>query len=437
MADVDLEGVTEEELLRELTRRRVGRMGADSAEAEEASLVAGEELSRAALQAWLSTAASNETSAAKPCPQCGKLVPVRGKKRERTIRAVSGEVRVARNYHYCSACRAGFHPLDRQLGLPEHGTLTAAMERRVLDFGVNDPFEEAAARWAVHYPTTISENLVRCVVERVGLALGAADRDRIQSLALPKRAAAAVLVVQADGGMVPTRDTDRWREVKVGAVVRQDCHLSSREAPRGQVVEARYAAHLGGVDEFRERLDALLRAESANDVPCVVWVGDGAPWIWNIADEICPHAIQVLDWYHAVEAASECAKSAMGPTDPCVRLFVARVKQLLWEGSIDALQAELQACRLMAPKETQKALTVLSGYYEKNRHRLGYRELLERGLVIGSGIIEAANKHVIQTRMKQAGQHWNTTRADRMADLRALYSTAGAARLHAVIRQAA
>lgn len=311
------------------------------------------------------------------------------------------------------------------------------MERRVLDFGVNDPFEEAAARWAVHYPTTISENLVRCVVERVGLALGAADRDRIQILALPKRAAADVLVIQADGGMVPTRDTDRWREVKVGAVVRQDCHLSSREAPRGHVVEARYAAHLGGVDEFRGRLDALLRAESANDVPCVVWVGDGAPWIWNIADEICPRAIQVLDWYHAVEAASECAKSAMGPTDPCVRLFVARVKQLLWEGSIDGLQAELQACRLMAPKETQKALTVLSGYYEKNRHRLRYRELLERGLVIGSGIIEAANKHVIQTRMKQAGQHWNTTRADRMADLRALYSTVGAARLHAVIRQAA
>ena len=57
--------------------------------------------------------------------------------RVRTITTVSGELRLSRNYHYCTDCKHGFCPRDAELKLPEEGVVSDAMERRILDFGVN------------------------------------------------------------------------------------------------------------------------------------------------------------------------------------------------------------------------------------------------------------------------------------------------------------
>jgi hypothetical protein len=438
MTKVDLTTLTEAELFEELIRRRSERLGKDALAAENAFESIGESVSRHGFEQWLEREASLETSAPQPCPKCGRPTPVRARRRERVLVAVSGKINFTRNYHYCNGCRAGFCPLDIRLGLPESGDLTPEMERRILDFGVHDTFERAAERWCVHYKQPISENLVRRVVERQGRMLESRDLERVQTLATIERAPAQVLIVQADGGMVPTRDTDRWREVKVGIVARQDCHLSSRDAPRGHITSARYAAHLGGVDEFRRRLDALLRAEKVDEVGTVVWVGDGAPWIWSIADDVCRNAVQVLDWFHAIEAASACAKAVFGPTDPCVEIFTSRIKNLLRVGDLAEVLRELEACLFLTRSApARKELKRLIGYYTKNRERMNYLTYVARGYPIGSGFIEAANKHVIQGRMKLAGQHWDPERADRMANLRALLATTGAANLYDVIREAA
>jgi len=398
----------------------------------------GEVLSRSTLEAWLRGEAGRDGSEPRACPRCGKLAPVRAKDRERRLRAVSGEVRFVRNYHYCKACKSGFYPVDERLGLPDKGDLTPEMERRLLDFGVHDTFDAAAERWAVHYATPVSENLVRRVVERQGDVLASRDLDAVQEVAAAKRKPADLLVVQADGGMVPTRDTDRWREVKVAVVARGDCHLSSREAPRGRITEARYAATWEAFDEFRRRVDALLRAEHVDQVGKVVWVGDGAPWIWNVADELCPKAVHILDWYHAVEAASTAAKAVFGPACPCTELLVSRVSMLLRMGDVDEVLSELEACLFLTRVAAARAaLKTLIGYYTKNKSRMDYLSFVANGYPIGSGFVEAANKHVIQARMKLAGQHWDTHRADRMANLRALLATTGPTRLHRAISAAA
>ncbi len=65
-----------------------------------------------------------------------------------------------------------------------------------------------------------------------------------------------------------------------------------------------------------------------------------------------------------------------------------------------------------------------------------WRECAEYGLPIGSGIVESAHKHVLQARMKQAGQRWSMLRGRRMVQLRALYRTAGPRRFHWAIREA-
>ncbi len=109
-----------------------------------------------------------EDATPKPCPKCGRLVPVKARNRPRHILTIAGELRFSRNYHHCGGCNIGFYPRDRELKLPEKGEVSDAMEKRILDFGVNDTFEEAAERWSIHYPRPISSNLVRRVVDRVG-----------------------------------------------------------------------------------------------------------------------------------------------------------------------------------------------------------------------------------------------------------------------------
>lgn len=117
-----------------------------------------------------------ERSTAKACPKCAKRLAVKARDRERTVRSLSGPVTFKRNYHYCEACRQDFYPLDGLLALPEEGELTSEMEKRVLDFAVNDVYGECEQRWALHYREPISENLLRRVVARVGAPCETADQ---------------------------------------------------------------------------------------------------------------------------------------------------------------------------------------------------------------------------------------------------------------------
>jgi hypothetical protein len=161
------------------------------------------------------------------------------------------------------------------------------MERRILDFGVNTGFEEAAERWSLHYPTPISANLVRCVVDRVGHRSEAAQSElTLQQASRPTpEEPPKSLVVAGDGSMLNTRE-EGWKEAKVAVVAEGEDFLDVKK--RRQVSKARYVAVLGGQDEFRKSLNAALEAERADEVMKIVWLGDGAPENWTMASEICP-----------------------------------------------------------------------------------------------------------------------------------------------------
>lgn len=90
----------------------------------------------------------------------------------------------------------------------------------------------------------------------------------------------------------------------------------------------------------------------------------------------------------------------------------------------------------LSTDEQLDALDRLVGYYRANHHRMRYSEFREQDVPIGSGIVESAHKHVLQVRMKQAGQRWSILRGRRMVQLRALYRTAGPRRFHWALRKA-
>jgi hypothetical protein len=429
----DLSDLSDEDLVAELARRRAeGRLEMDNLAFELSTEVDARQAGARAMQAYLDAQAAQQTTASRPCPKCGAACRVRRQSVARTVRSRHGEHRLARHYHYCQQCAHGFYPLDAALGLGDEGELTSRMEQVVLDLGLQGTFEEAAERFALHHGGTISENLVRRVVDRVGH-----DAQEHANLGAQLRAPVAqppaTLVVEVDGSMIPTRGPDPWREVKVGLVARGEHFVQNKG--RGLVTQARFVARLGHYEGFKQALTDALTLERAWECPRLVVIGDGAPWVWTLADEVCHGATQILDYPHAIEHATEAARVVFGADDSLVALWTTTIERLLWAGRVDDLVHEVEACVFSARGAARQALVDLARYYRTNATRMRYDHYRAAGLPCGSGAVESAHRHVLQKRMKLAGQHWSPARADRLAQLRAALATCGPAALYPAIRR--
>jgi hypothetical protein len=374
----------------------------------------------------------------KSCPRCGKRARVRARAVPRTFKSLWGKHTISRDYHFCEECKEGFYPRDEFLGLPKQGELTEEVESRVADFAVNDVYEAAAARWRFHYRLLpVSENQFRQVARRLGEQVETSNQVLVESAVRPPpEAESARLYVMADGGMVPMI-RGQWREVKVGVFFREENHLPSSDSQRGLISEARYTAVVGSQEDFKAQMRAAWQVENAHRAHEVVWLSDGAPENWVLASVLCPSAAQVLDWCHAVEAGMRCGKALLGEMNVGLVDWKNRVEQLLASGDVSTLLEELRACwALTSNADERTAVEVLLRYYETNRERMAYADFRQRGWLIGSGAVESAHRHVIQTRMKKAGQHWSERGARQMARLRAAYRTAGPDKFYAAVRWA-
>jgi len=433
-----LKQFTDKDLLEEIARRHADKHFREGMTMSEIELSV-EELKAGTGEPSIALMLSRmkpEKPTAKACPRCGKRIPVKVRDRERTVKSLAGPVTFKRNYHYCEKCQYGFYPVDRLLDLPEEGELTSEMEKRVLDFAVNDVYGECAARWSLHYREPLSENQFRRVAERVGGQCEAADQGRLQEALKARPAPAEVLVVEVDGSQLPIRGAEPWKEAKVGVLYHHDS-AANRPIPKS----ARYVAVVNGLGEFAPVLEEALEVENIDDVPKVVWVGDGAACNWSLADQLAPDAVQILDWHHAVEHGVDCAKVLLGEEDPLLPLWQRRVEELLAAGDPEATISEVMDCvpeirRGRGQREALEAVEDLVRYYRTNANRMKYRLYWEDGLPIGSGTVESAHRHVLQTRMKRAGQRWALPKARKMARLRAAYRTAGPRGFHQAIRRA-
>ncbi len=248
--------------------------------------------------------------------------------------------------------------------------------------------------------------------------------------------AADVLVVEVDGSLLPIRGEEPWKEAKVGVLYRHDAKANA-PIPKTQ----RYVAVVNGLGEFAPVLEEALEVENIDDFGKVVWLGDGAVCNWTLADQLCPDAVQILDWHHAVEHAVDCGKALLGEESPWIPVWQRRAEELLAAGDPGAVIAEVVDCVPLVPRgrgqrELLEAIENLVRYYRANANRMKYRLYREDHLPIGSGAVESAHRHVLQTRMKRAGQRWALGNARRMARLRAAYRTAGAVNFHGAIRRA-
>ncbi len=232
----------------------------------------------------------------------------------------------------------------------------------------------------------------------------------------------APLDLGIDGGMVFVEG--RWQEVKLGCVYDARARVEvSRE--RVELSARQVVAGRGDPAALGQLLWPRARAAGAEWRPLVV-LGDGAPWIWNLAAEYFPRQVEILDWYHADEHVSATARILYGEGSEKAAAWRDAQLTRLWEGQVDDVITGLRFLgahqRSMAKR---RAAEELGGYLTRNRERMQYDRYREADYPIGSGAVESAVSHTVQQRMKRVGMRWGAAGADAMLALRSVYRSTG------------
>ena len=149
-----------------------------------------------------------------------------------------------------------------------------------------------------------------------------------------------------------------------------------------------------------------------------VVIGDGAEWIWNLAQQHFPGAVQIVDLYHARQHLWELARK-LYPKDPAHQKVWMKVHQnrLLDKGKIEKLVLSL---RSLVPTNAEdiEAIRAEADYFSRNAERMRYPKFRRQHFFVGSGVIEAGCKTVIGSRLKQSGMFWTVRGANAIIALR-------------------
>ncbi len=224
-----------------------------------------------------------------------------------------------------------------------------------------------------------------------------------------------IVYCQVDGSQLFTKE-DKWKEVKLGRVFKGSSILPEG-TDRQWIRDSEYVAHLGCHKEFELKISTLLDDYSKLGKR-LVYINDGAIWIQNWVKAEYPEALQILDFYHAMENISKYAKLCIKGRNK-FKEWMQQTGSLLKELGYDSLIERIDQlnCNTKAKKV---AKSKLMGYLQRNASKMDYPSYLEQGLLIGSGAIEAAHRNVLQKRMKLSGQRWSMEGLQNMINLRVL-----------------
>jgi len=151
----------------------------------------------------------------------------------------------------------------------------------------------------------------------------------------------------------------------------------------------------------------------------VVLLIDGAEGLAHMGRRCFPTALQIVDFYHALEHARKVLQALLGSKEhPDYERRLGRwARQLLRDKVEQLIAATRKECAGTARAEAvEKEL----GYFVRNGDRMQYGTFRSRGFFIGSGVIEAGCKTVIGARCKQSGMFWGVPGAENILALRCI-----------------
>jgi hypothetical protein len=313
----------------------------------------------------------------------------------------------------------GCFPLDDERRLPA-GTLSPYLHESVVRLGTWLPFEQVPRGLAHFTQATVSVDTARRLTEAAGAALVAwetAEVARCEAAGTPGPPGPAVQQVSVDGAMVPLVHGE-WAEVKTLAI--GTIERGADAAPR--VTAASYFSRLAEATAFCRlgRLECYRRGTATAGTVCGIC--DGAEWCQHCLDWYCPGAVRILDFPHAAEHLSTAAQAAFGAGTAALSEWLGPQLHALKHEDPATVLAAVRALPVTAAGAAPGAAATrdeVLAYFEKRRAQIRYAEFQAAGYPIGSGLVESANKLVVEARLKGSGMHWARAHVNPMVALRA------------------
>lgn len=357
------------------------------------------------------------------------------------VLSVFGRVRYQRAYYSGCGCGKGCAPVDERLRL-QPGSVTLGLADLLALSGIQFSYKEAE-KWLQEFLLfDISENTIRKVTERMGEVqqqmeeewiTQSQDEDWLQERLREEVPVPETLYCAIDAAKTrieprkqPKEAHEDWRDMKALVWFETQAVTVSQRNPRQQqkaerqevplrAINKRYACDIVEAEQFGKLLWATACQVRAEHARRLVFLGDGAPWIWNLVQTYFPQAIQIVDWYHAEEHLESVARAAFSDPEQA-EAWLKQTKQALWEGAVEEV---ILACRALAERCPEAARNV--HYFTSNCERMRYDRFRKMGMMIGSGVIESGCKQIVTQRLKLPGAQWLLEGAVKTAKARAAW----------------
>lgn len=391
-----------------------------------------QEIRRQLLERLVQDSATTETFG---CPECGEMLSVVSHRRSRTVDTSVGKIGFVRSYGWCGHCEQHVFPADVALGLHARARTSPRLQ-------------EICALTALHGPAAKAEEDVRRMTG-VTVAASTLHREarrqgeralqlREQDVALSERpsgvarlaAKAPVLpqhstmIIEIDAWNIRERDrwgetqklrdageeVGRWHWVYTGTIFRLD-QRGTTGKDRPIIVDRGYVATRAGIPGFKQQLYAEALQRGLLQAETVLVVGDGAVWIWKLAESQFKGAEQRLDLYHVKQhlwdLAGELHGSGTAEAKEWVHPFLKWLERRK-NGALDIIESlgELERTLGELDRDKQEAVARELRYLKDHKHRMDYKAAKARGQPCGSGAIESTCSQY-QRRFKLTGQFWS------------------------------
>jgi len=315
--------------------------------------------------------------------------------RNKDVLTVLGEVKVIRAYYYDRECGRGICPKDEALDI--EGTSFSPGVRRIMGragayraFGLgHDDIKEMAG-----FSVTAKE------IERISNKLGQQAERFLKEQAETSSSEKAILIksvpkmyVCMDGTGVPMVKADvtgrqgkgetgqaKTREAKLGCIFTQTTVDKERHPVRDEGSTS-YTGAIETAEEFGKKIYSEAGRRGIDKAEMVCVIGDGAPWIWNIADEHLYGATQIIDLYHAREHYWNVARIVLGNNKKKLTHWTEQRRKELNKGKvgqvINAIK-RVSPCTEVAKEICDKEIS----YFEKNKERMRYDVFKRKGFLL-------------------------------------------------------
>lgn len=359
------------------------------------------------------------------CPVCGHRLSRLSHGHWRTFDTRFGSITIQRTRGYCKRCRKWRVPADAALGLEETAGYSPGVQNMAALLASKMPVEEASA--VLEHLTGIK--LPRATLDREARRQG--ERAQAVRRQLDRRAATESkqleltlepyqMIIQLDAWNIRERDhwgqsdrlrrqgqePERWHWVYTGTCFRLD-HRGQTAGGRPVITERGFVATRAGLDALREQMHAEALRRGLGQAASALVIGDGAVWIWRLADDRWPQARQRLDFYHAVQHLATVGRALFGEDKAKLKAWLKPlVRQLKNQSSLKVIGQLAEALAALASGSAAEAVRKEIDYFHEHQGRMDYRAGLRAGQPIGSGPVEATCRQT-QCRFKRPGQFWS------------------------------